>query len=182
APPAVAPAFASLWCAATGECSNVRRRGRAHALRRVVQTRYSPGDLRPAVEGDRDLLLRWWRGFSIDALEEDDPQTAADLTERTLRGGDAFLWVDGTPVSLAARGRPTRHGITITGVYTPPEHRRRGYAGSAVARLSAQLLVEGRAFVAINTDLANPTANHIYYEVGYRPVGDMDELQFKPRA
>jgi hypothetical protein len=59
-------------------------------------------------------------------------------------------------------------------VYTPPELRRRGYASHCVAELSRALLAEGYDFCALFTDLANPTSNHIYQEIGYRPVCDYD--------
>jgi predicted GNAT family acetyltransferase len=86
--------------------------------------------------------------------------------------------VDDRPVSLAGYGGPTRHGIRIGPVYTPPAERRRGYASACVAALSQQLLDRGRRFCFLFTDLANPTSNHIYQQIGYRPVSDVDEYRF----
>jgi len=63
-------------------------------------------------------------------------------------------------------------------VYTPPEHRRRGYATSLVAAWTAQLLGRGIHRCALFTDLANPTSNSIYQTVGYRPVADAVEIDF----
>ncbi len=60
-------------------------------------------------------------------------------------------------------------------VYTPAQHRRRGYAGAAVAQVSQALLDEG-ARVCLFTDQANPTSNHIYTELGFRPVVDLANL------
>jgi len=47
-----------------------------------------------------------------------------------------------------------------------------------VAALSQHLLNTGRAFCTLFTDLANPTSNHIYQEIGYRRLGDFAEYSF----
>ncbi len=36
----------------------------------------------------------------------------------------------------------------------------------------------GRRYCFLFTDLANPTANRIYQQIGYRPVRDVDEYTF----
>ena len=87
------------------------------------------------------------------------------------------LWEDERTVSLAAFGNPTPNGIRIGPVYTPPEHRRHGYASALVAELSARLLAE-RRFCFLFTDLANPTANRIYEQIGYRRVCEAAEIVF----
>jgi predicted GNAT family acetyltransferase len=40
------------------------------------------------------------------------------------------------------------------------------------------MLAEGRRFCFLFTDLGNPTSNHIYQEIGYRPVADVDVYRF----
>ena len=73
---------------------------------------------------------------------------------------------------------PIAHSITIGGVYTPPEHRRKGYATALVARLSQHLLGLGYQFVNLFTDLSNPTSNSIYCKIGYNPVCDFRMYAF----
>jgi len=63
-------------------------------------------------------------------------------------------------------------------VYTPPEHRRRGYATSLVAGLSRSLIERGFRACFLYTDLANPTSNRIYGEIGYERVCDSVEYRF----
>jgi hypothetical protein len=63
-------------------------------------------------------------------------------------------------------------------VYTPPEARGRGYASNLVAQVAQAQLDAGRRFVFLFTDLANPTANRIYQEIGFEPVIDIDEYVF----
>jgi predicted GNAT family acetyltransferase len=60
-------------------------------------------------------------------------------------------------------------------VFTPPEHRRRGFAGTAVAAASRRALRNGADGCMLFTDLANPTSNKIYAEVGYRRVAEWEE-------
>ncbi len=91
-----------------------------------------------------------------------------------------WLWEDGgQPVSLAGFSGPTPTGIRIGPVYTPPELRRRGYATTLVADLSAWLLERGHRACFLYTDLANPTSNRIYVEIGYERVCDAMEFVFR---
>jgi uncharacterized protein len=71
-----------------------------------------------------------------------------------------------------------RPGIRIGPVYTPPALRRRGYASALVTELSRRLLDSGREYCVLYTDLANPTSNRIYQEVGYERVCDSAEYVF----
>jgi uncharacterized protein len=88
------------------------------------------------------------------------------------------LWWDGGPASMAGAGAPTPNGIRIGPVYTPPEHRRRGYASALTAALTRYLLDGGRRFCFLYTDLANPTSNAIYQQVGYTHVCDVEQHRF----
>lgn len=71
---------------------------------------------------------------------------------------------------------PPSFGVARIGpVYTPAEHRGRGYASAAVAAVSRRLLADGSR-VCLFTDQANPTSNKIYQQLGFRPVVDMANL------
>ena len=64
-------------------------------------------------------------------------------------------------------------------MYTPPEHRRRGYGSAVTAAASQRNLDAGRRFCFLYTDLANPTSNKIYMDLGYEPVCDSVEYAFE---
>jgi predicted GNAT family acetyltransferase len=83
---------------------------------------------------------------------------------------------------MAGASGPTPKGIRIGAVYTPKALRRRGYASTLVAALSQAQLTAGRTFCFLFTDLANPTSNKIYQDIGYMPVCDVDEYRFEERA
>ncbi len=94
-----------------------------------------------------------------------------------------MLWEDdGRPVSLAGYGSPTPHSMRIGPVYTPAAFRGRGYASAATAAVSQHLLDGGRRFCTLFTDLANPTSNKIYRQIGFEPVCDVDQYRFEAPA
>jgi hypothetical protein len=140
----------------------------------------SPGKFIQAQEKDLDLLTEWRVRFAEATQDTIDRALARTRTHEKIREGRLYIWYDGQPVSKAWPSRPTLHGITVTGVYTPPEYRRRGYATSCVASLSRLLLAEGYQYCTLYTDLANPTSNSIYQKIGYRPIRASAMVQFVP--
>ena len=180
-PTLVTAAFASEWQRLTGASAEIAIRERSYQLDTVIPVAGVPGSMRRATGSDRDLLARWIAAFSVEAgAQPADPEAWADLSiaaDPALRG--VYLWEDGgAVVSLAGYSGPTAHGMRIGPVYTPPEHRGRGYASACTAALSQLLLDGGRQFCFLFTDLANPTANKIYQSIGYRPVSDADVYRF----
>ena len=75
----------------------------------------------------------------------------------------------------AVRDTPNTAGIGA--VYTPSHFRNRGYASTAVATLSRQLLDAGRRSCFLYTDVANPVSNAVYTRVGFEPIDDVVELK-----
>ena len=100
--------------------------------------------------------------------------------ERKIEARELYVWADGSSVvSMAATTRPTRHGVGVNLLYTPPPLRGKDYASSCVAALSQLQLDSGYQFCVLYTDLANPTSNSIYQKIGYAPVRDRDEYIFE---
>jgi hypothetical protein len=178
-PDALAARFSAAW-ASKHPCScELDTRMRVFKLDAVTAPLWSAGRLRAATNDDAELVVRWRDAFHREAMgNEGDPEQLRERTLRDLAAGDIFLWDDGGPVSMATKARPTQRGVTVNGVYTPPELRGQGYASSCVAALSQQLLDSGYAYCTLFTDLSNPTSNHIYQQIGYRPVGDINAWQF----
>ncbi|RIK44937.1 MAG: GNAT family N-acetyltransferase [Chloroflexi bacterium] len=179
-PVPLSASFAEIWSAVTGQPYTLQMHMRAFELQQVDHPPYPPGKLRLATSADKELLVQWVTAFGFEALHEPDQdlERAYQGVERALRHQNFFVWDDNGPVSLAGRARPTRRGITIGPVYTPPEFRHQGYATALVAALSQRLLDEGKQFVTLFTDLANPTSNSIYQKIGFRPVRDFIEYRF----
>lgn len=105
--------------------------------------------------------------MKLPTTKEEAKQTAHTLiTTNRLFG----LEVGGKLVSVAAKTRPTTNNITVNFVYTPKEERKKGYASNCVAALSQRMLDEGYKTTTLYTDLANPTSNKIYQEIGYEQI------------
>lgn len=181
AAPDLAEAFAQCWARHVNVSFVRRTRERIYELRQVIPPSPASGALRLATTADAALVTQWARAFTAEALPDEtlsleDARELIDirLTDRTL-----YVWDDdGQVVSMAGVSRPTRHGITIGLVYTPPAFRKRGYASACVAALSQRMLDAGFAFCTLYTDLSNPTSNRIYQAIGYRLVCDIHEILF----
>jgi hypothetical protein len=176
----VATGFAGAWCKTTGDSWQIQMEQMIYRLDRVEEVPMSPGKFIQAQEKDLDLLTEWRVRFAEATQDTIDRALARTRTHEKIREGRLYIWYDGQPVSKAWPSRPTLHGITVTGVYTPPEYRRRGYATSCVASLSRLLLAEGYQYCTLYTDLANPTSNSIYQKIGYRPIRASAMVQFVP--
>ncbi len=176
--PVTAQALASAWSRMTGGETRVRMRQAMHELEQVLPPgRPAPGKLRPAADSDRELVTAWMRAFALEANLVDAAAADAMVTRWLERGG-LNLWDDGGAVCMVGV-QPRVAGVARVGpVYTPPPHRRRGYGTSAVAAASRTALEGGARRCMLFTDLANPTSNRIYGEIGYRRVGDWEEYAF----
>ncbi|HJK95171.1 MAG TPA: GNAT family N-acetyltransferase [Polyangiaceae bacterium LLY-WYZ-15_(1-7)] len=182
-PEAMAPAstfapFLARWTAATGARATAGMAQKLYRLDAVTPTE-APGRMRHPRDAERGLLVEWANGFhrdiglrlhgSLDTIID------AHLREQTLR-----VWEDesGAPVSMAVGAQRGPTSARIAFVYTPPEQRRRGYAGALVAAIAEEQLAKGRSFVTLFTERENPTSNHIYQQVGFRFVEDFEEARF----
>ena len=178
----VPAAFADAWVAYAGGRHTVHMRTRLHALRALEPVPDAPGRMRPAESADRDLLLLWQDAFRIEAGIHASPRDMErSLDDSISRELGAFVWEHREgPVSFSL-SRPTSERCARVGpVYTPPEHRRRGYATALVGRQTEALLTGTTTTCVLFTDLANPTSNAIYRRIGYQPVCDAVEIAFEP--
>jgi hypothetical protein len=136
------------------------------------------GRLRVASQEDFELVARWWYAAHMDMFGKADADEDRKGAKDRIADSDVFLWDDGGPVSMACKTRPTRHGICVGMVYTPPEARCRGYATACVGELSRTLLGSGWDFCSLFADVLNPISNSIYQKIGYRPIGNFTEYKF----
>lgn len=188
-----AQAFAATWMRLQGVPVRKVAAMRIYQATEIIPpVPQAPGRLRLAGPADVDLVARWIAAFNQEAVfESPDPQAALRLArvlvspQPLLDAGDVpaprrsmYLWDNDGPVAMTATGGPTPHGGRVYAVYTPPEHRRRGYASACVAAVSSQLLARGLRYCFLFTDLDNATSNHIYQQIGYQPVAPWDWYRF----
>jgi len=128
------------------------------------------GHSRPVTAQDSTLFVDWQMAFHREAVPHDRPQEHEEL-ERLAAEGRFTFWIDKEqPVSMAGIVRRLRNSAAITGVYTPPELRGRGYAGSVTSTVVERIYTEGRKTACLYTDLRNPISNRCYARIGFKPV------------
>ena len=178
-PPGPAWAFAAEWQRQTGQPARVGRRERLYRLGELVAPDPAPaGQARVATAADTALLLAWLTAFKDEADPAGGPVRQAMVDERIGYGGFTVWETADGPVSLAGRTRAVAGQARIGPVYTPPEHRGRGYGGAVTIAVSQQALAAGVNDVLLYTDLANPTSYALYQRLGYQPVTDSVQLRF----
>ena len=172
----------------------VRRRagGRAAARRPPQRVRADlPADRRPPAAArrrdasgrdpdDRDLVLAWLEASCAKRSARPTRPRSTPMTDRWIagRGRTLHLWEDGEPsrcAGSAARrrtgsgsGRSTRRPAAAAAATPAPSSRRSARRRSTPAGGSA----------SCSPTLANPTSNHIYQEIGYEHVRDVDVCEF----
>ena len=173
--------FAEEWQRLSGQTYRRTMAQRIYQLEKVNPVEVVPGHMRKATREDRDLLHRWLAEFNKEALGETDTSFLKRMVDRFLDSETQglYLWEDGQPVSMSGFSRPTPNGIVVVAVYTPSEHRGKGYASANVATMSQMLLDQGRKYCFLYTDLDNATTNHIYQAMGYEPVCNADVYKFE---
>ena len=127
---------------------------------------------------DIELALEWGEGFARDAGTQFRLRRAS--IERWVEAGQLFLWDDDGPRSITVAQGHTPCGVRIGYVYTPPEWRGRGYAGSCVAAVSQRMLDRGSSFCVLYTDLSNPTSNELYKRLGYELIARARDYDLVP--
>ena len=119
--------------------------------------------------------MKFFVAFAVDAGVPPHEQVSYEeqLTKarHRIEQGQLFMWKDqNKTVSMAGVSAPTRNGIRVNAVYTPPEYRGNGYASANVAATSQRQLEEGYSFCFLYTDASNPVSNKIYQRIGYEYV------------
>lgn len=172
--------FARRYAAAAGVAMEVQMEERVYRLDAVSDVP-RVGTLWPVEERDLYFLPYWQSAFEGDCFGTPGPLDTEGQRAAIARGDLFLLEAEGRPVSLVGTARQMPHGRSIGPVYTPPYFRGRGYASSAVAQLSEEILRRGNDYCALFADLANPISNSIYQKIGYRPLCDYAMIAFKAK-
>jgi predicted GNAT family acetyltransferase len=168
--------FAGQWTERQGSAAFPVEGQRIYELAQAPRATAVGGRMRRATLDDRDLVQAWTRSFFLDVGQ--DARDLEPVMERRLEAGHFWLWEDGGPASMAANSEPVEGVVRVQAVYTPPEKRKRGYAGACVADLSKRMQEAGHRCI-LYTDLGNPTSNSVYRRIGYRAVAEGLRYRFE---
>ena len=153
----VSDAFARIWQAKTKQKTELIERLRAYELRELEKIDYPAGNLRIAEEKDAQMAYHMLNAMQEESVPGPRRELTVEGSLESIRKQQSFFWeVDGEIVASLLAKRPQIKGICISGVYTLPEHRRKGYARALVAEVSKAML----------TRLQLP----IFYRFGQRPA------------
>ncbi len=172
-----------------GERAWVRDHHRLHRLATLVAPRRSVGRLRAVRDEPDDLALAadWLGVFHAEAdrqagrePEDEGEAIGFETARRRAVAGELWFWeVDGRPVHLSGATPPADGVVRVGPVFTPREHRGRGYASAAV-HAACSLLGRDGVEVCLFTDLANPTSNKIYADLGFEAYAETASFRIGP--
>jgi GNAT superfamily N-acetyltransferase len=181
-PEVAAGAVAAAWTQATGDIVERNRLILLSELGTLVDVPTPPGARRRATPDDVPMLGEWLRAFGteIDVIVGADPLETA---MRSVLAGQFDLWIDGGVPVCAVGHRVAARVLRVGPVYTPTEHRNRGYG----RRLTYEVTVHAMARPDVDramlfTDAANPVSNSIYQQAGYEPRERHVEIEFVERS
>jgi GNAT superfamily N-acetyltransferase len=173
---ATAATFAGQWSERSKAAATPFQGLRLYELVEIREAPPTEDTLRQAGAKDRSLMITWTRAFQEEIGESADDTELR--VERALAAGELWLWDQNQEsVSMALSRHPVHGVVRLSGVYTPPEKRKHGYAAACVHALSKQLHDSG-CRCALYTDLGNPTSNSIYRRIGYRAVAEVLRYRF----
>jgi uncharacterized protein len=174
---ATAASFAGQWSERSKSAATPFQGNRLYELLEIGEVPYIEGQLRQVGPKERSLIILWTHAFQREIGEPaDDTELRVD---RGLAAGQLWLWdLCGESVSMAISREPVLGVVRLSGVYTPPDKRKHGYAAACVHALSKQLGDAGHRCV-LYTDLGNPTSNSIYRRIGYRAVAEALRYRFE---
>jgi GNAT superfamily N-acetyltransferase len=174
---ATAAIFSGQWSERSNSAATPFQGNRLYELLEIREVPDVEGTLRQAGAKDRSLMILWTRAFQH---ETGDSAHDTELRlDRELAAGQLWLWDrNGEMVSMALAREPVDGVVRLSGVYTPPERRKHGYAAACVHALSRRMRDAGHRCI-LYTDLANPTSNSIYRRIGYRAVAEALRYRFE---
>ena len=122
-----------------------------------------------------ERLHHWRTAYDIESLGRSDSdetrRNAAATLDRQVAEGNAWVAIRiGELVSLSAFNATLPDIVQLGGIYTPPEHRGRGYARASVAASLIAARQRGATRAVLFT--GNPSAARSYEAVGFRRIGD----------
>ena len=152
----------------------------------IVPPQLASGALtaRRLTEADLDTVTPWFVAYNVEALSAEENDTLRrEARVRAQRGVDSRqTWIvrrGEQPVAMSSFNATLAEAVQIGGVYTPPEHRSRGYARAAVAQSLLDARAEGVETAILFTDVEHTAAHKSYTSLGFEIIGDYAIIMFK---
>ncbi len=126
---------------------------------------------------DVDILTEWRTGYEVETIgAKDTPELRSETRERVKRllteKRGWILHVQGNPVSTCGFNAAVAEAVQLGGVWTPAEHRSKGYARSVVAAALSDARADGVPHAILFTGLDNIPAQKAYESLGFERIGN----------
>ena len=131
---------------------------------------------RRAAREDLDVLARWRVAYMSEALwmepSEVDVEQARGVMVRAVDERRGWvLELRGELVAYTGNNAEVEEMHQLGGVWTPPEHRCRGYARAVISQQLLDMRSDGRARAILFTDEENVAAQRAYEAIGFEKIG-----------
>lgn len=123
----------------------------------------------------KDILIDWMKNYDIEALGTPDDETLKKQVEnhwneRLQTNENWVLLIENTPVAFSAFNARLPDMVQVGPVWTPKEHRNRGFARLLLAYTLHQEKQRGIKQAILFTN--NPAAIKAYNAIGFKKIGN----------
>ncbi|MBF4691895.1 GNAT family N-acetyltransferase [Fusibacter ferrireducens] len=127
---------------------------------------------------DLMIIASFFKGFMKDCFDYDRTMAQMEDTARHFISADDFyVWKNqGEIVCMGNIAHRSERHVRLNEIYTPPLHRKKGYAGALVNALCKQIIEKGK-IPMFYTDKSVQASNKAYSNVGFKLKGQVDEIQ-----
>lgn len=128
----------------------------------------------PAKDVSKVILINWTKSYNNEALGmpdtyDSDAKVEKDINRRLKHNNSWVLLVNETPVALSAFNARLTDKVQVGPVWTPPEHRNKGFARLLLSHTLHQEKLKGTKQAILFTH--NPAAMKVYLAVGFKKIG-----------
>lgn len=122
------------------------------------------------IDAPKNIIVEWMKAYDVEALGAviDDTllSKAESKYQQMLELGAWVLLKDSIPVSICGFNAKVDQTCQVGPVWTPPEHRNKGYAKFCVGHALIQQMQQGYKKSLLFTN--NPAAEKVYISLGFK--------------
>lgn len=144
-------------------------------LRKLNDIQLVEGKSRNALPSEAKLVTDWMISFQLEAMaSEMDYEEALNNVINYIEHHKVFVYENTRKklVSMAIAARQLIHGVAINYVYTPEEHRGKGYAAANIYYMCKYYLDNGNDYCALFADKKSQISYRAYENVGFQVLED----------
>lgn len=145
---------------------------------KVIPPKNKDAVIEAPTENDVLSIAELLRNFSLECFGSALPSNEEYVNTAKKLLSDRYCRIikeNDKAVAMARSSRENEEFVAVNGVYTAPDHRRKGYASAIVACISNLILQNGKT-PALYTDLSNPSSNTAYKNIGFTEQAPIDQI------